>query len=165
MSVQKPNIEFINPFITSTVTNMKTMLFTEVTREKLYLKQPGESKMAGDLSVMVSIFGDVSGTCVISFSRRIAIFLVNKMLGSDEFDDVNDEVLDALGEIGNLICGGAKSKIAQSMEKNAEISLPTVILGRDHQVIHSKGVYPVGCIFSCEEGKFALEVAVSKLDD
>lgn len=153
-------IEFINPFIKATIDSFKTMVFTECERVGLYVKKENQTTMAGDVSVLVSVFGSLNGTVVISMPRKVAIKLVASMLMDDMIDDFNDDVLDGIGEIGNLVTGTAKSNISQTYGREASVSIPTILTGKPHDIQHQKGVPCIGCVFNTAHGKFAVEVAV-----
>ena len=157
---QEVKIEYINPFIIATVDALKTMVNTECERVGLYVKKENQTQMAGDVSVLLSVFGTLNGTVVISLPRKVAIKLVASMLMDDDIDDFNDDVIDGIGEIGNLIAGSAKSSISQSSGKQASLSIPTILTGKPHDVQHKKGVPCIGCVFNTKFGKFAVEVAL-----
>jgi chemotaxis protein CheX len=160
MAQAEVKIEFINPFIESTINSFKTMVNTPCERVGLYVKKENQTTMAGDISVLVSIFGGLNGTVVISMPRKAAIRLVSSMLMDEDIDDFNDDVLDGIGEIGNLIVGSAKSSISQTYKVHAAISIPTILTGKSHDIQHQKGVPCIGCVFNTAHGKFAVEVAV-----
>lgn len=155
-------IDYINPFIESTIDSMKTMVNTECERVGLYVKKDKQTLMVGDVSVMLSTFGALVGTVVISFPRKTSIRLVSSMLMDDDIDDFNDDVFDGVGEIGNLVVGSAKSAIAQKFGKDTQLSIPTTLVGKPHELQHQKGIPCIGCVFNTPHGKFALEVAVKE---
>jgi|SaaInlStandDraft_1057018.scaffolds.fasta_scaffold37860_3 chemotaxis protein CheX len=153
-------IEFVNPFIESTLASFKGMVFTELERVGLYVKKETQTTMAGDVSVLLSVFGALNGTVVLSFPRKVAIRFVGAMMMDEDLDDFNDDVIDGIGEIGNLIVGSAKSSLAQATGRDISLSIPTVLTGKPHDLQHMKGVPCVGCVFNSPHGKFALEVAI-----
>lgn len=155
-------IDYINPFIESTIDSMKTMVNTDCERVGLYVKKEDQTVMVGDVTVMLSTFGALQGTVVLSFPRKTSIRLVASMLMDDDIDDFNDDVFDGVGEIGNLIVGSAKSAIVQKFGKDAQISIPTTLVGKPHEMQHQKGIPCIGCVFNTPHGKFALEVAVKE---
>jgi chemotaxis protein CheX len=140
----------------------KGMVFTEVQRVGLYVKKENQTTMAGDVSVLMSIFGALNGTIVLSFPRKVAIRFVAAMMMDEDIDDFNDDVIDGIGEIGNLVAGSAKSSLAQSTGQELSLSIPTVLTGKPHDLQHMKGVPCVGCVFNSAHGKFALEVAIQE---
>jgi chemotaxis protein CheX len=116
--------------------------------------------MQGELSTLISVFGDLSGTCSISFPKKLATKLISSMMMDDSIDDVNSDVIDGIGEITNLTAGGAKAELFKVLGTKASISTPTVIAGAKHSVNHRPDVPCIGCVFEAEGMRFALEVAV-----
>lgn len=151
-------VEVINGFIRSLLNSMQTMASTEARRVDIYLKKPNQ-KMQGDVTALISLFGDLSGTCAISFPRKLAVKVIQKMMMDDSIDDINEEVQDGIGEIANLIGGGAKADLATLLGTKASLSIPTVITGVNHSVEHKEGIPCIGCVFEAEGEKFFLEVA------
>jgi chemotaxis protein CheX len=78
--------------------------------------------------------GTGSLACSSGFARRIA----SSFLMTD-FPSVDDEVLDAIGELTNIIIGNVKGTIEQSVGPMA-LSTPTCIVGHD-LTAHSLGRY------------------------
>jgi CheY-specific phosphatase CheX len=59
------------------------MVNTDCERVGLYVKKEKQTTMAGDISVLLSIFGGLNGTVVISMPRKTAIKFVASMLMDD----------------------------------------------------------------------------------
>ena len=152
-------VEVINGFIRSLLTSLNTMVFTKAHRVDIYLKK-ADSPMRGDVSSVISLFGDLSGTCAISFPRRLAVKLIGKMRMDDSLDDVNDDVKDGIGELANLVAGGAKGDLHTIMGTKTSMSVPTVVTGLDHVIEHKEGIPCIGCVFEAEGDRFCMEVAV-----
>ena len=153
-------LEIINGFIRSTDAAFNTMIFSEVKRIGVYIKKHDEP-MQGDISSIVTVFGDLDGVCAISFPRKAAIKVVAKMMMDESITDLDETVSDGLGEIANLIVGGAKSEIANILGTASTISIPTVITGIKHIVEHNKKNPCIGCVFESEGQKFFLEVSIN----
>ena len=79
------------------------------------------------------------------------------MLG-EKLDSIDDTVTDMVGELTNMVTGGAK-KILSEKGYRFDMALPTVISGKDHVVTHiSKG--PIIVVpFSTEAGDFFVELS------
>lgn len=152
-------VEIINGFIRSLTASLEQMAFTKAKRVDIYLKKP-DDPMNGDLTSLISIFGDLNGTCAISFPRKLAIKFISKMMMDESIDDINNDVRDGIGEIANLTAGGAKGEIHTILGTNAKISTPTLITGVGHQVKHNDKVPCIGCVFEAEGERFTMEVAV-----
>ena len=59
------------------------------------------------ISVMVGMVGKTNGTCAISMSERALLHVAGSLLG-EQRNQVDHEVIDAIGEIGNMVAGRVK---------------------------------------------------------
>ena len=72
------------------------------------------------------------------------------------FTTVDNDCVDALGEIVNMIAGAAKTQMPGGL---STLSVPNVILGT-HQVKCPTGVVPIVIPCQTAAGPFAIEVAI-----
>jgi chemotaxis protein CheX len=68
-------------------------------------------------------------------------------------------VVDAVGELTNMVAGAAK---AQLTEYKLSISLPGVIKGAGHEVCFPSDVTPICVPFTCEWGELKIEVGLTE---
>ena len=153
--------EIINGFIRSVTNALDTMAFTKISRSDVYLKKPGDP-MRGDVSTIISLFGDLDGTCAMSFPESTAIKVIGRMMMDENLSEMDEEVQDGLGEITNLTAGGGKSEIFNILGTTAKISVPTIITGENHIVEHKSTIPCIGCEFETDLGIFYMEIAVYK---
>ena len=144
--------EYINPFITSLNRTFLTMLECEVRRGKITLKS--DNAPWHDVSGIVGLSGRAIGTVVISLSQSVALKAASVML-MHEKSEIDDEVVDAVGELANMVAGGAKSEFE---EYQLMASLPNVITGRNHEVRFPSNVAPICVPFETDWGTLSLEV-------
>ena len=117
-------VEYINPFIASVRNAFQTMLSTEVQRGSPYLRATAESDLC--VSGVIGLSGDAVGTVVLNMSREVALGIASVLL-LDQFSELTADVIDAVGELTNVIAGAAKSKLE---EFHMNVSLPNVVTGR-----------------------------------
>ena len=72
-----------------------------------------------------------------------------------EIAEINAEVVDAVGELTNVVAGAAKAELA---EYEMLTSLPSVITGRNHSVRFPSNVTPICVPFETDWGALTLEV-------
>lgn len=111
----------------------------ELTPEKPKLKSDDIAK--GDVSGLIGMVSDqAKGSLSITYEGSLAIATMKKMVGEGP-DEVNDEIIDLVGEITNMVTGGAKRMLS---EKGFEFDMatPMVVSGKDH-TIHHKAEGPV----------------------
>ena len=148
--------EHINPFLKSLVNTFKTMLYIDLTREPLFLKEGNH--LAHPISGVVTLSGQLAGTAVISVSEEVALQAASTMLMMD-VPEVNDDVIDTVGEMANLFVGGAKADLAKH---KLTLGLPKVVNGTDQTVDYPAGVTPLCVPFQCEWGPMQIEVALAQ---
>jgi chemotaxis protein CheX len=150
-------VEYINPFVKSLVTTFSTMLNCTATRGQLTLKQDPYPHF--DISGVIGLSGKAVGTVVVSLSRDVAIQAASAMLMM-EATEIDNDVIDAVGEITNMVAGAAKAELA---EYELSISLPSVITGRGHEVRFPSNVTPICVPFTTEWGSLNLEVGLAEV--
>ena len=152
------DVQYINPFISATVHVLKTMAHTDVTAGKPYLKK--EKVAQGDVSGLIGLTGDVSGTISVSFSEKSILSIVSAMFG-EEVRALNDEIGDAVGEIANMISGQARQAL-EAMGRPLQAAIPSVIMGKGHQITHITNHPVVAIPFRTDNGGFTIEVSFEK---
>jgi chemotaxis protein CheX len=111
----------------------------------------------GAVMGFIGLTGSWSGTGSVSCSEALARVVSGKLLMT-EFAAVDAEVLDAIGEVANMIIGNVKEELIPSLGPLA-ISTPTVICGSGLQTRSVSGPTSSTVVFACE-GDY-LEVRVS----
>jgi chemotaxis protein CheX len=92
--------------------------------------------VAPELTAIVGLAGSLCGLFIIRCSGSTGSKLAERMLGAPECDN---QVLDALGEICNMLAGSFKSRIP-GIADTCMLSIPTTIAGSDYHVhAHSGG--------------------------
>ncbi len=153
------NAEFINPFISALLNVISTMAQTELTPGKPQKKQ--DDKAGGDVSGLIGMVGDnIQGSLSISFEESLVLEIMEKMLG-ERPDGLNSEVNDMVGEITNMICGGAKNELD---EKGFDFGMatPMVVSGKNHTIDHQVDGKKMIMPFTHKAGRLYLEMCFNK---
>jgi chemotaxis protein CheX len=124
-----------------------TMLNQAARQDPPIVRQSIEMRNDGVVS-LIGITGDWVGSGVLSCSSDSARWMSSQFLMSD-YDEVNDEVLDAIGEITNMIIGNFKNKVAEQTGPLA-MSVPAVVHGQNMHTTTRGGArewiaFPVSC--------------------
>jgi chemotaxis protein CheX len=146
--------EFINPFVSATVNVFQTMLGTTLSRGPLGLKNCHEP--THEVSGLIGVCGKLQGMVVVSVSSATAISATEILLGARP-EDLNSDVVDAVGELTNMITGAAKSQLG---EYKLSIGLPTVICGKSHSIKFPTGSCPLIVPFDSKLGTVCVEVGL-----
>lgn len=150
--------EYINPFITATSEVFRTMLSIDPVRGQLYVK--ANEKLPYDISGIIGLAGEANGFVIISMTETLALRIVEKFIGEKK-DKLDDDVIDAIGEILNMIAGGAKQVFSRTGIR-FKISIPNVVCGKDHIVGKQKNVKCLGMTFKVDNEVFVIEVALKE---
>ena len=115
----------VRAFIDSLTDALNTMAMLEVEVESM--ATPADKiEQTLDYSAVVGLAGDSDGVLVITLTALLAQQIVGSMLGmsEDEFDGDAD-VLDGVGEIGNIVAGNLKALLPGP----SDLSVPIVEAG------------------------------------
>lgn len=148
------NVDYINPFLTSTVTVFQTMLGTALTRETPFIRK--EFAPQFEVTGMIGLTGKTTGTVAVSMPREMAMLVTEKLLGETP-TEVNAQVADAVGELTNMIAGAAKARL-ESLELS--LGLPTVITGRSTCIAFPSRATPISIPFRSTLGPLIVEVGI-----
>ena len=146
-------VEIAKAFVSATTNILSTMANVTPTSGKVFVKT--DQTALGDFSAVIGVTGQYQGSICVTFSREGAIFIAKSMLGGD-LENVEQDVVDTVGEIANMVSGRARSAIAER-GVTLQGSTPTIVVGKDHRISHLSKA-PVMCIpFTMPEGSFTVE--------
>lgn len=151
------NVQYINPFIESVSELFTTMFQKSATRGNI-----GTSKSVGenqDVVAMIGITGDVQGSVAVAMSEQTALKVVGSLLGCD-IDEFGSDATDGVAEVVNMIAGGAKAKLPSQGLSPLQLSLPTVLRGKDFVVTYPTQSLWLDIPFESELGSFHLRVTL-----
>ncbi|MCE5273782.1 MAG: chemotaxis protein CheX [Syntrophaceae bacterium] len=150
------DVTLINPFIEATLHVLSSLAFTEARAGKPYLKN--DSLAQGDVSGIVGLTGETSGTLSVSFSEQSILAIVSSMFG-EPVNKIDEEVKDAVGEILNIVSGQARQKL-EMKGRTLKGAIPTVITGKNHTISHITKHPIIAIPFDTDNGTFTIEVCL-----
>lgn len=145
-------VEFINPFISAVAKTFETMLGLKVHRSKPVLKN--NLCALYPVSGIIGLSGNIVGTVILTMTEPVAIKVASALL-MEECTTINADVLDAVGELTNMIAGNAK---AQLEEYKLSLSLPNVIHGEATEIKFPENSQPISIPFDSDFGLLAIEI-------
>jgi chemotaxis protein CheX len=140
----------VNPLLESIVETFSTMLDATVERRDLSLRELGATLY--DVTAVIGISGRAKGVVCMSFPRGAALRIAEQMLGERQ-TALNPDVIDALGEVANMVGGGAKSKLNVGLN----IGLPSVVQGHQHTIDFPVESCPMRLKFDSSVGPFVVD--------
>ena len=69
---------------------------------------------------------EMKGTMLTIFAQETAVFLVRKLLGSDDIDMTSDIAQSALKEVGSILCGSYLSALSQLVNMSSVATFPAM---------------------------------------
>ena len=120
------NEDLVRYILDSTESVFSTMLGLEISAGAPSVSQGAVGPSHG-LAALVGMAGSMVGTGSIDCSATLACHFAGAMLGS-EYEAVNDDVLDAMGEVANMIVGNIKTNV-EAVVGPMDLSIPTVVHG------------------------------------
>ncbi len=105
-----------------------TMLGIEAIQREAFVDESAPRPSEGVLA-LVGLAGHWAGSGTFSCSAQAAKKIASQML-MQEYAAVDEEVLDAIGEVTNMVLGSVKTQLEEELGPMG-LSIPTVIYGRN----------------------------------
>ena len=148
-------VEFINPFIASLLNVLNTMAQIKLIPGKPRIKKDDLAR--GDVSgIMGMTSPQAKGSFAITFDESLALAVMSNMLG-EKPSHVDSEVIDMVGEITNMVTGGAK-RILADKGFDFDMSSPIVVSGKGHTITHKAEGAKLLLPLSCSAGNASVEI-------
>ncbi|MCE5229376.1 chemotaxis protein CheX [bacterium] len=151
-------VEYINPFVEGVNNLFTTMLDCEAKRGNVGVVQDNDPPTQSIVAI-IGLSGSVRGCVTMVFPARTAMHVAHRLLGST-IDKLDQDVMDAMAEMVNVVAGAAKAKLNEDENSPAQLSLPTVILGRDYRIQHPSWSVWLDIPFDSPLGPFNLCVSI-----
>lgn len=148
------NVDYINPFLISTVDVFQKMLGMDLQREAPFIRRDFAPQY--EVTGMIGLTGKTTGTVAVSLPREVAVLVTEKLLGETPVT-LNSQVVDAVGELTNMIAGAAKAKLEHLQ---LSLGLPTVITGRSTCIAFPSRATPISIPFKSPLGPMIVEVGI-----
>ena len=135
--------KYIQLFIKVCETVFQDFCQTEVKAGRVFFVDKEEYETSWDVSGVIGLSGEASGAVAISLKEATA-FQVTKILTGMDYDYLDADVTDAIGEIINIIAGNVKKDFEEDLK--IKISLPTIIRGKTHAIVWPSEKTRIICI-------------------
>ena len=153
------NVEFVNPFLSSLQNVLSTMAGMELQPGKPGLKKDEVAR--GDVSGLIGMIGpQTKGSFSISFEESLALEIMQRMLG-ERPEGITEEVTDMVGEITNMVTGGAKNLLGEK-GYDFDMATPAVVSGAAHTITHKAKGPKLILPFTSDQGKAYIEICFDK---
>lgn len=146
--------KYMPPFIASTKAIFKTMLGwdVEVVAEEICDSfQPGH-----DVTGIIGFAGGLKGTIVVSLDKEVAFAAAEAFIG-ERPSTINNDILDLVGELANMIGGGAKDRFNIA---DIALGLPTTVSGSDYRISFNPDIEIETVRFHSPSGPLTVQIAM-----
>lgn len=144
-------------FIQATQRVFHDMLGLEITqRDKPHVLKSHAPRHS--VTAVISMSGEESqGIVALSMSRLIAIRLTEVLI-EERPPEINQDVVDAIGEMINIISGNVRARLSNS---HFSANVPTVIVGKSQIIKFPSSWERVSIPFGCLFGDLSIDYAFS----
>ncbi len=135
-----------------------TMVMMEIEVAGDLLKET--APLSDSISGVIGLVGTHKGVLAIHLPQNVAMAVTGSFLGMD-VEEVNEDVEDAVGELANMLAGDVKTALAAN-GRDIDISLPTIIAGREYDFQPTGETERIIIPFGCSAGNFSVELQLER---
>ena len=149
---------FVNAYLSAVQNVFKTMLRLDIVMGKPILKK--DRHTSGDVTGVIGFAGDKKGTFSLVFSKKGALFVYKQYSGRRR-TGITADVVDAIGELTNIISGQTRVQI-EKLGYKLSAALPTVVVGQNVEINFITKLPVISLPFTFQAGDDA-RTSVSRL--
>lgn len=120
------NVKFLNPFVEAAYQVLQAETHLTISRGELNLDK--EPYSTDDITIIISLVGQVMGNVIYSLNNQTAIALASRMM-EEELKSLSALAQSSIAELANVITGRASVLLAQAGYESV-ISTPTFLMGK-----------------------------------
>lgn len=159
----KLDVDFINPFIDSSIKTLNAMCGVKtIDAQRPYLLSEEEVldiDISGTLSITSPYF---RGSIAISFSIPVYKKLVSAMLEEESVDNITADNQDGAAELINIIFGQTKA-VLNTRGYSLERAIPNVVRGAGHKIYTNSKIPILLVPFTSDAGNFYIQICVKAI--
>jgi chemotaxis protein CheX len=87
-----------------------------------------------DVSIIIGLYGVLSGQVMISMSKEVAARLGEKILKDKSPENLKELFIDTLGELANMITGNAVTMLNRDGKDTFKLTTPAIVTGTQFNV-------------------------------
>jgi len=138
-------------------------IFSSMVMMEVSVKGDVQSTLApleNSITGVIGLAGTHKGVLAMHFPNPVAMAITGSFLGMD-VDEINEDVEDAVGELANMLGGSVKS-ILSAKGRDIDLSLPSVISGKNYDFQPTRDIDRMVIPFQCDAGDFIVELELEK---
>ncbi|MCX6592952.1 MAG: chemotaxis protein CheX [Acidobacteria bacterium] len=138
-----------------------TMLGVEATAQPFQLTGTMSGPQDGVFAT-VGMAGRCTGSGTLAMNETLARKLAGTFMMS-EYESVNGDVLDAIGEMANMVVGNVKTEL-EGIMGTIGLSIPTVVFGRNFRTKNLSKTAVVTISFMCDGSELLVSLALNETE-
>ncbi len=150
--------EIVPKIVEATEEIFTGMVMMEINQSGELLEELGLLK--NSITGMVGLAGTHKGVLAVHIPNQLALAITANFLGL-EFEEMNADVQDAVGEIANMLGGNVKT-ILSDKGRDIQLSLPSTISGEQYTFMSQNDVDQVVIPFNAPAGVFYVELELER---
>jgi chemotaxis protein CheX len=159
--------DFLKPFIEGTLETLKVQCsrsFKVGTPIRIAKGEKRPEQYTCDIAGVIGLTSNVfQGSIALAFKDPAFLYVMSGMLGED-YTEVDDDLVDGVGELLNIIFGYGKRIITDKGYK-VEMAIPTVVRGSNIILKQVTNADTVVIPFESPEQSFHIEITLGLLPD
>ncbi len=140
---------FVNAYLIAVQNVFRTMIGVDIVMGKPALK--ANRLTAAQVTGVIGFAGDKRGNFSLAFNAASALFVYKSIMG-EALTGITPEVVDAVGEITNIISGQFRVEI-EKLGYKLNAAIPTVIVGHEVEINFITKVPVITLPFSFQAGE------------
>ncbi len=149
------DVKYINPFLEAMLAVLPSFGITDITRGTVEVKEDMYVNM--DITSVLGLFGSVRGNISYSFTEVTGLAIASSMIG-ETVEELDEMAWSAISELSNQLAGRG-CKILSDNELSTDFTTPSVIIGKDVQLLVSP-VQTISIDIETSVGKIQINIGL-----
>lgn len=154
------DVRLMNAFIGATRQLMELMVDIDHF-EKKSLQVDEQMETLYDISALIGLSGDCTGSLVLSFPEGVACRVLSNVMG-EAVTSFDADTCDTMGEVLNIIVGNALERLVESGNGTIRRSVPNTVVGKGHHIWRPHDAPCISMVFATNVGEFSLQMSMTK---
>jgi chemotaxis protein CheX len=154
------DVRLMNAFIGATRQLMELVVDVDHF-EKKSLQVDEQMETLYDISALIGLTGDYTGSLVLSVPEGLALLMLHNVTG-EEITTFDADACDTMGELLNIIVGNTLERLAQTGNSTIRRSVPNTVVGRGHHIWRPHDAPCISVVFATNGGEFSLQMSITK---
>jgi chemotaxis protein CheX len=147
----------LEPFIAAASMTLAELAHTELAVRSIYRVAPPRTLC--DISAVLGLTAAGGEVLVLSFPASTAAALAGRILAEVNQAPDDELVRDCIGELANVIAGGAKTLLAETPYQLL-LATPSILSGAGLDIASGPGAESLVAVFGSDAGPFTLQVCM-----